>query len=701
MAMTKYDIAFVPSLQIDLAKAPKKVHNAYVSDIVPLLTEQPETAAPPKIKKLVGYKSLWRIRISDEWRLVYAVEQEKRLVTLLMLGHRKDVYERLDATDAGEPGSRIVSDAEHLLETVPTLSEKGEALTHLATQSLEQKSLKKIVTTELLERAKVPEEFHKQLIGIDNDDALLCEAVQLPAEYGTSLLNEWMPTTIEEVTSQASRLLPENGSLLDLLDTTKGIESFLLRLDTEQSQYVYGTFDKGQNGPWLLKGGPGTGKSTIILYCIRELVKSNSAGLFPVKRSILLTTFTKSLISACKSLLTDLVGSTDGVQVSNVDKMVYAYLTPAEKQWTVPREWEVVELIDKLISSNPNLVKVQAFPSNDSKFVFDEIDEVIYGHGCTKLDDYLNVVRVGRGKPLNPAQRRAFYSFYEIVRKHMHERQWHLFSERTLKAYERAKPQYDFVFIDEAQDLKPIAIRFLLKMRKQPNQVFLTADANQSIYGSGMSWATVTQDLQFKGRARVLRRNYRTTHEVWSAIWPLAPDSEEAGSDKDTILGVEPVYHGQLPSLVGYNSKPELVSQLSAYLKQGLISEKLSPACAAVLSPNWKVLEELAKDLPAELNARVMKPDDFDLSHRGVHLLTMHAAKGLQYSVVAVVGADQGVIPSIPTMNSSDSTLKIRDRRLLFVACSRSMRRLSVFYDKKKPSEYLSLLDRELWMTND
>src|SRR2546421_10510230 len=73
---------------------------------------------------------------------------------------------------------------------------------------------------------------------------------------------------------------------------------------------------------------------------------------------------------------------------------------------------------------------------------------------------------------------------------------------------------YDAVVIDEAQDLDPSALRLLVQLCKQPNRVFITADANQSIYGSGFNWADVHDDLRFQGRTAVLHANYRSTREI-------------------------------------------------------------------------------------------------------------------------------------------------------------------------------------------
>ena len=57
----------------------------------------------------------------------------------------------------------------------------------------------------------------------------------------------------------------------------------------------------------------------------------------------------------------------------------------------------------------------------------------------------------------------------------------------------------------------------LPRVAKAPNRVFLTADADQSIYGSGFRWADVHEGLKFKGRTGILRANFRSTREIGEA----------------------------------------------------------------------------------------------------------------------------------------------------------------------------------------
>jgi mRNA interferase RelE/StbE len=47
---------------------------------------------PPGCKKLRGYRDQWRVRVGD-WRVVYLINDEAKLVTITRVAHRREVYE--------------------------------------------------------------------------------------------------------------------------------------------------------------------------------------------------------------------------------------------------------------------------------------------------------------------------------------------------------------------------------------------------------------------------------------------------------------------------------------------------------------------------------------------------------------------------------------------------------------------------------
>ena len=105
--------------------------------------------------------------------------------------------------------------------------------------------------------------------------------------------------------------------------------------------------------------------------------------------------------------------------------------------------------------------------------------------------------------------------------------------------------------------------------------------------------------------------------------------------------------------------------------------------------------------LDPQFNAKAMESGDLDLSHPGVKVLTMHAAKGLQFPVVALVGVDEGKLPFRLARGMDSKEHEAQQHRLFFVACSRAMRRLAVFASASKPSPFVVGLTDEYWEIED
>ena len=70
----------------------------------------------------------------------------------------------------------------------------------------------------------------------------------------------------------------------------------------------------------------------------------------------------------------------------------------------------------------------------------------------------------------------------------------------------------------------------------------------------------------------------------------------------------------------------------------------------------------------------------------GVLLITAHSAKGLEFSDVFVVGAEEGVFPHRRALDSSADIEE--ERRLFYVACTRARKELSITYCTQRTSYY-------------
>ena len=90
MSSKIYEIVFKKSAAKELQGLPHKIQQK-ILDAVQLLSFNPYTELL-QIKKMKGVESLYRLRIQN-YRVIYLIEKQIIKVTIIKIGHRKEVYE--------------------------------------------------------------------------------------------------------------------------------------------------------------------------------------------------------------------------------------------------------------------------------------------------------------------------------------------------------------------------------------------------------------------------------------------------------------------------------------------------------------------------------------------------------------------------------------------------------------------------------
>ncbi|MBI4617220.1 MAG: type II toxin-antitoxin system RelE/ParE family toxin [Planctomycetes bacterium] len=83
----RYRVEFAPAALRALRALPRDVQRR-LRPRIDALTEDPR---PAGARKLSGAETLYRVR-AGEYRVVYAVEDDRLLVLVVRIGHRRDVY---------------------------------------------------------------------------------------------------------------------------------------------------------------------------------------------------------------------------------------------------------------------------------------------------------------------------------------------------------------------------------------------------------------------------------------------------------------------------------------------------------------------------------------------------------------------------------------------------------------------------------
>jgi len=67
------------------------LHGDIYIRIISALHALADDPRPHGVKKLKGYRDYWRIRVGD-YRIIYAIQDNRLLVIVIRIGHRRDVY---------------------------------------------------------------------------------------------------------------------------------------------------------------------------------------------------------------------------------------------------------------------------------------------------------------------------------------------------------------------------------------------------------------------------------------------------------------------------------------------------------------------------------------------------------------------------------------------------------------------------------
>jgi len=272
---------------------------------------------------------------------------------------------------------------------------------------------------------------------------------------------------------------------------------------------------------------------------------------------------------------------------------------------------------------------------------------------------------------------------------------------KTHTQYLKEQQHYDYVFLDEVQD---ISSTDLVKIKALAGNLYVAGDGDQRIYDKGASEQEIVDAVA--PRTWKLLEIFRLTkllQQVAQAILPRTKLIEGLHSSKDAEVTIRLMQHESSSGEAQWVWKEA--------------KRRARPADPSViLFPTHKAIAAFAKEVADSLGlgvppSRGAKGDYgpfnefweeegvrlmyFGNSHgeltRGetepmVYLMTFHSSKGLDFRNVFIPGMHEGATIVSQLALKSDPEL---DRRLLFVAVTRSRENLFISYSERKANPLL------------
>jgi hypothetical protein len=517
------------------------------------------------------------------------------------------------------------------------------------------------------------------------EDTILTLADHLPAEASEALLEIAVGGT-----PRKPQVAPPTASPFDHPDAQRRFrivsdvdelaraleypwEKWTVFLHPAQRELVERRF----GGPARVSGSAGTGKTIVALHRAAFLARAN-----PDAR-VLLTTFSDSLAAALRVKLHRLVGTQPRVQerieVHAIDAVAHRLYEPLIGTATIASPEDI-----------RSIVKEAADSSADHKFslgfLVSEWTEVVDAWQLDSWEAYRDVARLGRKTRLPEKARQQLWAIFERTRSELDSRrlitQAGMYSQLASHLADTRKAPYDFVAVDEAQDVSVPQLRFIAALgSSRPDALFFAGDLGQRIFQLPFSWKSLGVDI--RGRSGTLRINYRTSHQIRAhADRLLGKQVSDVDGNVEDRSGTISVFNGPAPALRVLASPDEEIAAVGRWLRERT-GDGVSPDEIGVLV---RSIAELQRAQWAVENAglKFTVIDNNVSSAKGhVSVGTMHLGKGLEFRAVAVMACDDEVVPlqdriAAVTDQTDLEEVYATERNLLYVACTRARDHLLV-----------------------
>jgi superfamily I DNA/RNA helicase len=472
-------------------------------------------------------------------------------------------------------------------------------------------------------------------------------------------------------------------------------------LHPEQRKYATASY----NGPFRLSGGAGTGKTVVLIHRARHLARQD-----PTAR-ILLTTYTRNLADALRADLRRLdpdlaIAATlgdPGVHVSGIDAAVSAVLRTYRESLDVDLTAVLGARSSEISGRTPDTVwqeaaaaATQDLPAElrSRAFLSTEYEMVVLPARAVERDDFLTARRPGRGVALDRKKRLAVWHAVEAYRTRASIEGTIDFAETAAvaaAALQRHGALVDHALVDEGQDLSPAHWQFLRSLtREGKDDLFIAEDSHQRIYGQQVVLGRY--GIKIVGRSQRLKLNYRTTAqnlryalgvlELGSGWTDLEDQPEEAQQYRSARSGPAPQVH----ACTSLSDELDVAAKtVSDWLKGS------EPATIGILVRDAQQAGQVTRGLE-DRGVTVRSLEQGQHKQDAPVVMTMHRAKGTEFSRVLVFGVDEGLVPAdyllkdLPEAEKADAVK--RERSLLYVAATRARDEL-VVTTGGRPSPFL------------
>jgi hypothetical protein len=639
------------------------------------------------------------VRVSRDLRLI--VHRTDNSLMICYAGHHDEAYawarRRKLETHPRTGAAQMVEIVETRREVeVPVYLQAPDAAPRLA-------PLDGVSADDLLGYG-VPQEW-LEAVRVADEDTLLALADHLPDEAAEAVLELAAGGTPQAVQVAGATVdpfeHPDAQRRFRVLANREELEQALNYPWEKWLVYLHpsqrGVASADYNGPARVSGSAGTGKTVVALHRAAHLARENPGS------RILLTTFSSTLARALQEKLRLLLHPephlADQIEVQALDyvgeRLYRAVFVP-------PKLASDEQIAAFLAEAACDAGEVRATP----RFLQSEWSQVVDAWQLRTWEEYRDVPRLGRKTRLAEDRRRELWSVFEQVLARLSSQglitKARLFGRLAAHYATSGRPPYDYVVVDEAQDVSVAQLRFLAAHgANRPNCLFFAGDLGQRIFQQPFSWLAL--GIEIRGRSRTLRINYRTSHQIRrQADRLLALDISDVDGNKERRDDTVSVFNGPQPGVFKADTPETELTKVADWLKARVEDGVEADEIGVFVRTDAQLGRARAAVEAAGLPYGVLDGNT-SAGEGQASVCTMHLAKGLEFRAVVVMACDDEVIPLQERIETASEMSDLEEvynteRHLLYVACTRARDYLLVS-GVSPVSEFLDDMgmDDELW----
>lgn len=422
------------------------------------------------------------------------------------------------------------------------------------------------------------------------------------------------------------------------------------------------------DGVVIVNAGPGTGKTKTLTGRIAHLIKNKNVK----SNEILALTFTNR---AAGEML-DRLQSSVGIMpfITTFHGLCYDLLKNWGEEFEIILEEERDELIKRILKER----KVKLSRHDFSTI----LSQVKNSTSHIELSSETELLIAAYNKQLVETKR---LDFDDLIMK-----AWEALKNDKTKRSALQK-LYHYILVDEFQDSNDLQYELMRLLLNKEQNFFVIGDPLQSVYGFRGANPNIFERLKkdfVQAREEFLEINYRSHSQIVEfskCIFPKLAKINAFSQTPGTVGLIETLNeYSEAEWIVRFINEKIGGSELLNATDTGEKS-RIDFSDFAIIYRTHALAHILEKRLSESGFPYQIVKEDSVLEGHHIKLLSMHAAKGLEFDYVFICGFEDGLIPHQKMIDLEE------EKRLLYVAMTRAKKELYMLYTKSRNNQATTL----------